>query len=388
LSWYLDGKPIKSVLVTRLRYLGDIVMSTVVVQALKAGDPDLKIDYLCEHGYGEVLAGHPDIDAVHLLDPRRTGTDAKARVRVLEDQPTLGTWDMVRHLRAQNYDLAVDLFFNPRSAWLLRMAGIPLRMGGSRKWRRWLYTHTVLRDDPRCGNVDFLEHGPGGLGDHLCRLAPLVHGDAEVDFVSWLARQFNPGGLLPKIVRPPLDGRGRKGLAAIDCDPGQPFLLVAPGATWPTKQWPSSRWGEFLDTCMSRTTLPIAVLLPPGKEEEWKDLGNFLFPGRGGILPSLPLGSALGVVGTCGGLVTVDGGIMHAATAMGVPTVAIFGPTDPFIWFPYTMRPSARVVVTKPPCHPCDLHECDDFVCLPHLSAETVIEALDEVLSSQRGGLA
>ena len=100
MSWYLDGKPIKSVLVTRLRYLGDIVMSTVVVQALKAGDPDLKIDYLCEHGFGEVLAGHPDIDAVHLLDPHRTGTDAKARVRVLGGQATLGTWDMVRHLRA------------------------------------------------------------------------------------------------------------------------------------------------------------------------------------------------------------------------------------------------------------------------------------------------
>ena len=388
MSWSLDGKPIKKVLVTRLRYLGDIVMSTVVLEALKAGDPDLQIDYLCESGFGEVLEDHPHLGEVRLLDTHRRGADSMARVRVLGDKKALGTRDMIRRLRDRKYDLAVDLFFNPRSAWLLRLAGIPQRIGGTRKWRRLLYTHSVLRDDPRCRDRKFSMRAFGGLGDHLCRLAPLVHGDHGTDFATWMIHRFEPGGLYPEIARPGLDARARKALQSLPCDPAQPFLLAAPGATWPTKQWPVSRWIEFMEGCLARTTLPVVVLLPPGREEEWEELSRGLPAGRGGVLPGLPLESALSVIGASSGLVSADGGIMHAAAAMGVPTVAVFGPTDPSIWFPYGSRPTARVVATRPHCHPCDLHECLDFICLPDLRPEQVLEALDEVLSTPKDGLA
>jgi len=387
-SWSLDGRPIRKVLVTRLRYLGDIVMSTVVLDALKAGDPDLQIDYLCESGFGEVLEDHPQLGEVHLLDTRRRGSDSEARVRIMGDQRALGTRDMIRRLRARKYDLAVDLFFNPRSAWLLRLAGIPRRIGGTSKWRRRLYTHSVLRDDPRCRDPKFPLLASGGLADHLCRLAPLTHGDHGTDFMTWLMHQYEPGDLYPDIARPRLDSLGRKALQALPCDPTQPYLLAAPGATWPTKQWPVSRWVEFLEGCLARTTLPVAVLLPPGKEDQWEELRGVLPAGRGGLLPALPLKSALSVVGASSGLVSADGGIMHASAAMGVPTVAIFGPTDPLIWFPYSSRPTARVAATRPPCHPCDLHECPDFICLPDLGPEPVLDMLDEVLSTPKGGLA
>lgn len=136
MSWSLDGKILGSILITRLRYLGDIVMSTTVAEVLRDGDPDLDIGYLCEEGFGGVLANHPHVDRVHRLGSKRRGSDAKARSLMASDRPgSHGTFGMVLELRRQKYDLAVDLFFNPRSAWLLKLAGIPRRIGGTRKWR-------------------------------------------------------------------------------------------------------------------------------------------------------------------------------------------------------------------------------------------------------------
>ena len=134
MSWSLGGRPVRSVLVTRLRYLGDIVMSTVLVEVLRRGDPDLRIGFLCEDGFASVLNGHQGINRLHRLRTSRRGRDARARVQGMpsaaEARSTLGT---ILDLRGETYDLAVDLFFNPRSAWLLKLAGIPLRIGGTKK---------------------------------------------------------------------------------------------------------------------------------------------------------------------------------------------------------------------------------------------------------------
>ncbi|MBC8422572.1 hypothetical protein H8E07_00460, partial [bacterium] len=121
MSWSLDGTPLRSVLVTRLRYLGDIVMATVVLRALRRGDPDLDLGFLCEGPGAPLLADHPCLSRLHLLDSRRRGPDAAAR-RAGQGNPRAagghGFRSQVGELRRHHYDLGVDLLFNPRSAWL------------------------------------------------------------------------------------------------------------------------------------------------------------------------------------------------------------------------------------------------------------------------------
>ncbi len=122
---------------TRLRYLGDIAMSTVVLAALRRGDPDVELGFLCEEDFAALLAVHPDVQRLHLLRTRRGGADARARTRAtFETGGAMGAFAVVVALRRARYDLAVDLFFNPRSAWLLRLAGIPRRIGGTTGSRR------------------------------------------------------------------------------------------------------------------------------------------------------------------------------------------------------------------------------------------------------------
>ena len=383
MSWAVDGRLIHSVLVTRLRYLGDIVMSTVLIDVLRQGDPDLRIGYLLEDDHAAVLDGHPGIDHLHRLDTKRAGGDARARVgRTSETPGSRSTLGVLRDLRKDPYDLAVDLFFNPRSAWLLKLAGIPLRIGGTRKWRGRLYTHRVLREEVVADHPDFNRIAPGGLGEHLCRLNPLTQVDSGLGFADWLPSQFGPGDLKPRLALPDENRQASERLAAVEIAPGSPFILLAPCATWPSKEWPTDRWEELISLLLERTTLPLAVLIAPGREGAWASLAPRIPPDRGGVLPALPLPEALAVTGAARILITVDGGIMHAAVGQGVPTLALFGPTDPDIWFPYSGSGPYRVLARAPQCHPCDLHECPAFICLPDLEPAVVWEAFDSVMDA------
>ena len=101
MSWELAGRQLDRVLIGRLRYLGDVAMSTVVLAALRRGDPQLELGYLCEAPYAPLLTAHPDLARVHALAVRRRGADAKART---EAQATstgvglLGTLADLRHV--------------------------------------------------------------------------------------------------------------------------------------------------------------------------------------------------------------------------------------------------------------------------------------------------
>ena len=386
MSWELSGRPLRRILVTRLRYLGDVVMSTVVLEALRRGDPDLRLGYLCEEPYGDVLRGHPLLDEVHLLGSRRHGADARARpgldAATAADSTVRGTLGTIAALRRRRYDLAVDLFFNPRSAWLLWLAGIGLRICGTERSRRRLYTHSVPGAPAGRLAEDLGRSVSGVLATHLGRLAPLVHRPSGLGFGRWFAETIGGERLRPRLTRPGMSPAAAGALASVSVATHEAFLLLAPGATWPSKAWPLARWRDLVADLAARPEMPpLVVLCAPGQVETWHPLAAEIPPGRGGVLPPLALPTVLSLVAASRTLVTVDGGVMHAAVAMGVPTLALFGPTSPDDWFPYEACGPYRVLATRPTCHPCDRHDCDAFVCLPDLGADLVGSALRDLLA-------
>jgi heptosyltransferase-1 len=372
MSWRLGSEPVTRVLVTRLRYLGDVVMTTVVLDALHAGDPDLELGYLCEEAYAPVLAGHPALARVHALAVPRRGSDARARATAPAADAGLarrrGAVGTVLDLRRARYDLAVDLFFNPRSAGLLWAAGLPRRLAGPAGSRGWLYTHQSAAGQAQA-HPDWARLAPGGLGDHLARLAPLTHVESGLDFLTWFLDrgQLARPRLAPRVGAP---ARAAALLQAAGIPAGVPFLLLAPGATWASKQWPPDHWRALVAGLQSFWSGQVVVLTPPGGA-----VAPALPAGVGGVLPPLPLTDVLDLLAASAGLIAVDGGVMHAAVGLQVPTLALFGPTDPRLWFPYEDSGPFRVLATRPPCHPCDRHACDAFICLPDLAPATVVAA-------------
>ena len=120
--------PGSRVLVTRLDYLGDVVISLAVVDALRRRWPGVEIDYLTRPPAADLLA--PEARLARVIRLPRRPTAARS----------LG---VVRQLRARRYAAALDLYANPRSALLVFASGAPVRVGPARGWRRRLYTHAV-----------------------------------------------------------------------------------------------------------------------------------------------------------------------------------------------------------------------------------------------------
>ncbi len=385
MSWTLEGVPLRRVLITRLRYLGDIIMSTVVPTVLKHGDPDLEIGFLCETPGAPLLQTHPDIDTLHILDSTRRGRDAAARTTLgaLSAPEGTGFWSLARELRRAGYDLSVDLFFNPRSAWLMRLSGSRFRIGGTRGVRRRLFTHPVESPAPNRDD-GFGRAAPGGLGAHLGRLAPLVHAPTGKPFAQWYVEAF-PAGLSPRLSVPAASKRAYEALDALHLTDNRIGTLLIPGATWPSKAWAPDKWGRLAQELAGAGLGPVVMISPPSGGDDFHTAMTSAGLSNGGILPPLPLEDVLTVLGASRRVVTVDGGLMHAAVALERPTVALLGPTDPDLWFPYTSFGPYRYLCVQPDCHPCDLHVCGDHICMPDLPVNLVAEAVAS-LRMQGGG--
>jgi heptosyltransferase-2/heptosyltransferase-3 len=137
------------ILVTRLEYLGDVILTLPLLRALKSRFPEAPIDYLARSPGADILAGEALVDRV--LEVPARGAGAFAWVA------------LVRELGRREYAVAIDLYSNPRSALLTRLSGAAMRIGGARRARRRLYTHAIAV--PR-GVRSAIEH-------HLYHLVPL-----------------------------------------------------------------------------------------------------------------------------------------------------------------------------------------------------------------------
>ena len=121
------------VLLIRLRLIGDVVLSTPVIRALRRAYPDATLNYLVERDAAPVVAGNRDLNRLIVVERTRGAR------RVLDDVKL--AWQ----LRRDRYDVVIDLHGGPRSSWLTLATGAPQRIGYDMPGRQWMYTRTVPR---------------------------------------------------------------------------------------------------------------------------------------------------------------------------------------------------------------------------------------------------
>jgi len=293
---------VRRVLVTRLRWLGDVVMSTPMLEALREALPQASIEYLAYTPFAPALEGHPACDRILALPPK-AGPAA--------------TLSVVRELRRPRVDWCFDTLGNPRSAILIALAAPHHSVAPARGIRSYLYEH---RQRHESGERSAVRH-------QLDMLIPLL---GRVDmrptslFVGESERQ---------------EIAARLGLAS-----SGDLVLIHPGATWPERAWPIERWPSLISALQQDTPgIGIRVITQPGWEAEAESIVA-RSGGDVGQLPALDLRSLMGLLAWASLYVGNDGGILHCAVALRVPTVGIFGPTDHEIWFPYASWGPYRMV--------------------------------------------
>jgi lipopolysaccharide heptosyltransferase II len=337
------------ILVTRLQYLGDVVISLALVQKLREHFPRATIDYLTRSDGADVLTGEPAIEAVHTVPSDGLAEQLK----------------LIQRLRGRRYAVAVDLYSNPRSALLTWLSGARMRIGGSRRGRRQFYTHaTAVPAEVRSASEFHLYH-VRPLGIEGPPVKPLLT-------ISKAERR-----------------EATAFLEAQGLDLNMPVVGLHPGGKWEVKRWPPEFFAALATRLSSAYGMQIAVLSGPG-EEAWRDavVNGAKAVGAGlAVLPTLSIRRTAAIVQTLDGAVMNDGGIMHVSVAVGTPTVGIFGSAEPDIWFPYESFGPYRAAWVPITCRPCHSHHCTHISCLRKLTVERVEHSLLSVIRSNTAAL-
>jgi heptosyltransferase-2 len=338
--------PPAALLVRAVNWLGDAVLTTPALGAVREAFPSTRIVIAAKPPVVELFRHHPDVDGVLVYDKAGMHSGAAGMLR------------MAAELRRRRFDAAL-LFQNAFDAALLAfLAGVPERMGYATDGRRFLLTQAipVTEETRRLHHAEYYLRLVAGLGIHL---------------------PASPRMRLC-VTREETDAMEER-LSSLGIPKGKRVLGINPGATYGSaKRWFPDRFAAVADVLSEEWGTSVVLMgsapeCPLAEEIEAAMRGKAVnLAGRTTVRELMSL------LSLCSFLVTNDSGPMHVAAALGVPLAAIFGPTDWLTTSPWTDK--ARIVRVGVDCSPCMLRECDrGHECMLGVTAEMVVAAAREL---------
>lgn len=357
----------RRVVVVRLKALGDIVLSLPVVYALRENYPGANIRYLCRRPYAGALAGETGLDGVIEL-PRSA----------------FGQLDLALRLRRQRIDLVIDLLSSPRSALITRLIAPRVGIGMDVGRHNWCYHFVLPRvitcDGKRvkCYTLDANReivrmlgmggrHDPGGGTGRQAR-APRTSPCGAASRRDDLAIGFPAAESEREWARRYVDTLARDRSAIVG---------LLPAATYRAKVWPLARFIELAGILTREMHLVPVVIWGPGEGPYVDEIVSNV-PGSVKA-PETGIARLGALIAEMRLLVTLDSGPKHLAVIQGVPTVTLFGPTDPRVWDPMNER--HRVVYHDIDCAPCRDCDCRSNRCLSEITPREVADTVAGLLS-------
>jgi heptosyltransferase-1 len=336
-----EGRIAKRVLLVRLGSMGDVLHALPTLATLKQSFPAWEIDWLVERRWSELLHSNPYLVRVIEFDTLRWRQSAFSAAAWREFREAVST------LREGNYDYALDLQGAIKSALACRLSGAAQVIGLDRPWLREpaagvLYSHRVP-----CNEAHIVEA-------NLALAAALGTTQPAIEF------PLPPGD--DKAVPPEL--RAHEG------------VVINPGAGWAAKRWPASAYAEVCDELEERFGIPVVINCGPGESTLAEEVRAKCRRAQ----PRIFSGSVSGLIALLRHarlMIGPDTGPLHLAAALGVPTVAVYGPTDPRRNGPYgnkhrTLRPEHAVTSHSRSGEPRGQME--------HIRPSEVLEAAGELL--------
>ena len=350
------------ILVVRLRLIGDVVLTTPLLRALRRRYADAQLTYLVEQAAAPIVRGNPHINTL-LAVPKARGLG-----RLRDDL------SIARRLRRERFDITIDLHGGPRAAWFTWASGAPTRIGYNIKGRSWMYSHVVQRtadDAPR--------HSVANQWDLL---APLGIGAADP------AR--DP---LEMTEDPQAAASVERRLRAAEISGAHLLVVVHVSAGNPFRRWPRESF-EALVTTLARRDPARRIILTSGPADAQvanaiADAARATLGPLAQVVPDLgefDLAELRALIGRAAVYIGGDSGPLHVAATTTTPIVALLGPTlaersmpwrDPR-WFAEAVDAGALE------CRPCRQRTCapGDFRCLTRITAERVAAAAERALGA------
>lgn len=336
---------VERVLVVKLRSIGDTVLSTPSLFALKRFLPNASIDILLEDWVAPVLDGHPHVDNILTITKGSTA----ARVR------------MVRRLRANRYDVVYNLHGGTTATMLAWASGAKHRVGYASYQYGLLHNHVA----------------PSPL---LLWRRDKVHSvEQQLALLGWTG--------VPVSDRPPTSLAVTNAaaeniatrLAGLGLDQTT-FAVVHPAAAFATKQWAAQNFSRVIDE-LKRLQLPVVLIATEREASTIAEIKQHTDT-EVQALTNLSLPQITAILSRARLFVGNDSGIAHMAAAVKTPSVVIFGSSNRAHWSPWAQS-AAEVVYEEMDCQPCHGYFCEKFdepECIKRVPVERVTATIERVL--------
>jgi lipopolysaccharide heptosyltransferase II len=347
--------------------IGDVLFSTPLVSAVRKAFPHSFLGYLCNRRTEPVLKTNPHVDEVFVYEK----DDA---IRLWRRAPLRGLaylGQLLSEIRRRRFDLAIDLSLGERYSFLLRLLGVPRRVGFNYKARG-----------------RFLSEAFDIEG---------YHGRHIVDFYWELLAWLGVRGSHERLEFQPSDTDhhwARQWLAAHQLDRHRPRVGIIPagGVSWgsgaPFRRWGAAGFAAVADALQERFQAHILLFGEAADRQTCQEVAQQMKGLAVDVSGQTNLGGFVSLLSELDLVICNDGGPLHLAVSQQVRTVSLFGPVDPVVYGPYPMtNPRHRVVCRMElACRPCyhqfRLPPCPyERACLTTIDAAEVIEACVALLT-------
>jgi heptosyltransferase I len=325
--------------------LGDIVHTLPVVSALKAQWPESHITWLVKRQWAELVERVEGVDRIWPVDQ------------------TVGSW--IRQglaLRAERFDLVIDLQGLFRSGMLARLSGSPMRIGfaNGREGSPWFYTHRVPVLNPDIHAVDRYLLVAAALGIVVPRRPRFAFRVLDEDHAAV-----------------------RELFERHDFSIDRPWVAMNVGARWSTKRWPLASFAAVADQLYEVRGEPVVIMGSADDRQYAERLRALMKHPCVDVSGEVPLRRLPALLSKAAVMVTNDSGPMHIAAAVGIPVVALFGPTSAARTGPYGM--SHHVLTGQVSCSPCFSRVCrhdPELACLERITPAHVADVVHSLLTA------
>ncbi len=352
------------ILLVRLGSLGDIILTTPAIRALKSREPDCLIDFVVYDRFAAALNYHPDLNRLLLLPKKELKADLSqglysAFVRKLNK--------FIKELRSVQYDYVVDLHNVTDSALVAMLARSRVKVGHKKQLLSLFFSvRSVFDVGFASASMHAAEANLRFLVDAGCLTEADIPQKLRLDF-------FNP-----ESVKSEID-------AYLNKQTLQKQLLIGinPCASYDFKRWNAQRFAAVADFLAEKYSAAILLFGSPNEQVVVQQVLNAMK--KPAINTShLTLFQAFELIGRLNLFVTNDSAPMHIAAAMATPLVVIHGPINLKKFYPLADR--VRSISKELPCLPCkDISACRSQLCFEQVTVEEVCQACDELFETSNG---
>jgi len=335
----LDKSKIKKILVIKFGGMGDILLTTPVLPNLKAYFPDSEIYFLTVRHSRDILIDNPYITRAFTYDAS-------------EDK----SWCLIKNIRQQKYDLVIDLFGNPRTALITFMSGAKYRFGFNFRGRNYAYN---LKARGRGGEVHNVEFNLDSLRAlEIPIISKKLYLPINVVHEEFADEFFKANDLYSKKV-----------------------IGISKTGGWESKRYKIDDYIKLMD--MLNEIYDVNFVLFWGNEKEKENcekIKNSVKKQNAFLIPDSPIRYLAAIIKKCDIVIGNDSGPLHVAVSMEVPTLGIYGPTNPMLQGPFGEN-NLSVVNENIDCLYCNLLNCNiGNICMTELSKDTIIDKVKELV--------